>query len=211
MIPRSAECGRARKTHAVAVGNTDLIDRLEIGMLGNGDENLTTSSLIAQRLLESHGKTPVLDCHRRRTCGNRMPLPTIGSKTGLAEAIAMIEVTWHRSRHADRRQRDHCAGRGWSAGVTRDCRRASGVTRPTRWGGLTARAGLYGRDRRHQRRSGAGLCRRGLRHRHRYRCGHSIRRRDVDERFTSRPRACHRPDARHHAQYRTESGLGLWL
>ena len=77
-----------RETHAVAVGNTDLIDRLEIGMPSVGDENLDDIIADMQRL-SSHGKTPVLTAIDGELAGIVAVADTV--KPDSAEAIARLK------------------------------------------------------------------------------------------------------------------------
>lgn len=94
--------------HAVAVGNTELIDRLDVGMPSTGNEDL--DAIIADMDgLAAQGKTPMLIAVDGELAG-------IGRRgryrqTGFGAGHRRTAIPRHRRHHADRRQRDHRARR----------------------------------------------------------------------------------------------------
>ena len=163
----------------VAVGNTDLIDDLDVAMPSVGNEDLDDIIATMERL-SAEGKTPMLAAIDGELAGIVAVADTVKADSQQAIAalksrgVNVVMLTGDNETTARAvaikmvgQQRDRWSATGEQGGRNRE----------------TAGARLYGGDggRRHQRCSGACPRECGIRHRYRYGCGDPIRRRDIDE------------------------------
>ena len=186
----------------VAVGNTDLIDDLDVGMPSVGDEDLD-DIIAAMERLSAEGKTPMLAAIDGELAGIVAVADTVKADSQQAIAslksrgVNVVMLTGDNGTTA-RAVADQVGVGNVIAGV-----------RPENKEDEIAGARLYGGNGRRWYQRCSGACPRecGIRHRYRYGCGDSIRRRDIDEWLADGFGACARLDPRHHAQYRAKSWI----